>query len=619
MVCGALATNRRIGRVPEFPDREPAQRTRGFEERRAQATVDASGERLEEQGEHLVPARWSHRAVGRVGVRDEHDAGEAMPTASQHGAWELGAVARVVESPCGFGERPTDLGRNCRDAVDAVDAQAVAVGMHDHDVVGECLPTCFERRDRERRLPRAAMPQEEQRAPVAHDRGAMEDKAVIAREQPRERQVHATFEEGKRSKVGKMHVCPGSLHGDDEPGRRGDDDPIRFVPEPDPEQLRTRRASWRYRGRCVDRDRGHRLLARRLEALEARVEARVALVVRRPQRDGHTCDVDDTGWHEPRRVASLCVITEPPGSPPNSSAQVDLFPGFSTATLQTVLGEHPVALRHAFADDPQFAPDVLAPLVAALPASWIRADHAQYSPHEPRGVEPLPADADLEAAVRALPTSPASIRAYNLEHTSEFRDLHAALDAPVRALVGNAEGGVVAVNLGAFVASPDAVTPAHPDRHHNLLLAVSGRKEVWVEDDPDQRAHHLRVVDYLRSPQNGAPVLPPARCFILGPGDGVYIPPYAFHWTTVLDGPALGLSVGFSTPSTVRSSRVHDLDVRLRRRGLRPRPSGPGSTKEKVKARLATASVQAARIRDRMVKRRTRGTVATGQEGHDER
>ena len=183
----------------------------------------------------------------------------------------------------------------------------------------------------------------------------------------------------------------------------------------------------------------------------------------------------------------------------------------------------------------------------------------------------------------------------------------------MRALVGSAEGGVVTVNLGVFLASPDAVTPAHPDRHHNLLLAVAGRKEVWVEDDPDLRAHHLRVVDFLDRPQDGAPFLPPARHFVLEPGQGVYIPPYAFHWTTVVEGPALGLSIGFSTPSTVRSSQVHDLDVRLRRRGLRPRPCGAGSTKERVKARLAMASIQAARLRDRATGRHPRDTV-----DHDE-
>jgi hypothetical protein len=67
--------------------------------------------------------------------------------------------------------------------------------------------------------------------------------------------------------------------------------------------------------------------------------------------------------------------------------------------------------------------------------------------------------------------------------------------------------------------------------------------------------------------------------------------------------------VGFSTESTLRSGQVHDLDVRLRRRGLRPRPCMPGSPKERVKARLSAASIQAARIRDRATGRRPRDTV----------
>ena len=193
-------------------------------------------------------------------------------------------------------------------------------------------------------------------------------------------------------------------------------------------------------------------------------------------------------------------------------------------------------------------------------------------------------DVDFERTVRALATSPASIRAYNLEHTAEFRELDAEVGARVRGLVGSAEGGVVTMNLGVFMASPGAMTPAHPDRHHNLLLAVSGRKEVWVEDDPDLRAHHLRVIDFLGHPENGAPVLPPASHFVLEPGQGVYIPPYAFHWTTVLEGPALGLSIGFSTESTLRSGKVHDLDVRCAVGACVPGPA-PGP-RERVKARL---------------------------------
>jgi hypothetical protein len=266
--------------------------------------------------------------------------------------------------------------------------------------------------------------------------------------------------------------------------------------------------------------------------------------------------------------------------------------------LHPVLGAHPMRFRHELGDDARFDPSVLGALAATLPAGWIRAHEAQYDPHEARGTCALAADADLDATIRELATARASIRLYNLELTSEFRGLATAFDAEVRALVGPDEGGLVVVNLGAFVASPDSVTPAHPDRHHNLLLQVRGRKEVWVEDDPDVLAHHRRGVAYFCAPHLGAPVLPPARSFVLEPGEGVYIPPYAYHWTTALDGaPAMGLSVGFNTPATIRAGQANDWDVRLHRRGVHSRPSRPGGARERLKAGLMAATVSASRTR----------------------
>jgi hypothetical protein len=271
--------------------------------------------------------------------------------------------------------------------------------------------------------------------------------------------------------------------------------------------------------------------------------------------------------------------------------------------------------RHALSDHDAFAPANLGPLAATLPSGWVRAHEAQYDAHEPRGLCALSPDADLDATIRALGTSKASIRLYNLELTSGFRDLATEFDAEVRALVGQEEGGLITVNLGAFVASPDAVTPAHPDRHHNLLLQVSGRKQVWIESDPDAVAHHRRCVAYFCAPQLGAPVLPPAESFVLEPGDGVYIPPFAYHWTEVLDGaPALGLSVGFNTAATVRAGLVSDWDVRLHRKGIGSRPSRAGGVRERSKAALMTATVFASRARKKY-EHRMRWYRHAGQEG----
>jgi quercetin dioxygenase-like cupin family protein len=171
--------------------------------------------------------------------------------------------------------------------------------------------------------------------------------------------------------------------------------------------------------------------------------------------------------------------------------------------------------------------------------------------------------------------------------------------ATVRYVVGDRVGGVAALNFARFVASAGAVTAAHPDRHHNLLLHVTGEKEVWVDDEPDRRRHHARTLDYFRAPHLGAPELPPARSFVLSPGEGVYIPPYAWHWTEVLGDSSAGLSIGFSTPTTVRNARVVAIDMRLRGVGVRPRPldATGASLTRRVKVGLEPVAAMTDRVR----------------------
>jgi len=266
------------------------------------------------------------------------------------------------------------------------------------------------------------------------------------------------------------------------------------------------------------------------------------------------------------------------------------------------LGDRPFVFDHGLHGDPRFERGQLAELVTRVPCAWVLAHEAQFSPHERRGKTKLPADADLGAAILDLPTSGVSIRAYNLEHTTDFRPLLDEVTPVVTDLVGDREGGVAEVNLATFLASAGAVTAAHPDRHHNLLLGVDGRKKVWVDRDPDARGHHVRTLDYFRRPDLGAPDLPPAECFALEPGQGVYIPPYRWHWTEVLDDCATGFSVGFSTATTERNNCVLGFDMRLRTLGLRPRPfdmHGDGGVSGRTKARLAPVVTRAARLRPR--------------------
>ena len=109
-------------------------------------------------------------------------------------------------------------------------------------------------------------------------------------------------------------------------------------------------------------------------------------------------------------------------------------------------------------------------------------------------------------------------------------------------------------------------------------MQVEGTKEIWVEDLPavDRVVHHRSVIEYFRQPGAGVPTLPPATRLELGPGDGLYIPPTAFHWTRVsARSSSVALSVGFSTDRTIRDTRVSNFDVVLHRLGWRTRPAGP--------------------------------------------
>jgi hypothetical protein len=261
-------------------------------------------------------------------------------------------------------------------------------------------------------------------------------------------------------------------------------------------------------------------------------------------------------------------------------------------TLDAAFGVRPATFRHDFGARADLAVDALAALTPALPMAWIYAHLAQSSPLEGRGAEPVVDCTRTSEYLRELPTADVSIRVYNLERTAEYADLVNTVEPLVRDFVGDREGGLAALNLGMFAASPHAVTPAHPDRHHNLLLQLEGRKEIWLEDDAASRDHHVRVLDYLRCPPAGVDALPGASSLVLEPGDGVYIPPYTFHWTQLFDEPATALSIGFATAATLQDNDAHEFDMRLRRLHVRPRPARPESVRGRTKAQLGEWALQ---------------------------
>lgn len=258
--------------------------------------------------------------------------------------------------------------------------------------------------------------------------------------------------------------------------------------------------------------------------------------------------------------------------------------------LHEAFGRRCTQFQHDFLGRPELSLDALADIAPRLPASWIYGHQAQHSPLEGRGQEPPIDCARIPEFIGDLQNANVSIRMYNLERTPEYGPLAEEFETLMREYVGTREGGLHAINLGVFIASPGSVTPAHPDRHHNFLMQLAGTKDVWLEHDPDARAQHRRVIDYLRCPAAGLEELPPGNHYCESPGDALYIPPYTFHWTELGHDPGVALSIGFSTPATRQWSDAHEFDLRAQRVagrvGWRPGPASMDSVVGRTKARL---------------------------------
>ena len=150
--------------------------------------------------------------------------------------------------------------------------------------------------------------------------------------------------------------------------------------------------------------------------------------------------------------------------------------------------------------------------------------------------------------------------------------------------------------LNVLASSPDGMVPAHFDMHHNFLLQIDGTKDVMIGSFSDPDVNERAIDRFYDEGNNNARALPDlAASFRLEPGDGVYIPPFAFHW--IHGGPrtSITISCGFRTRATEQANVVHECNARLRRFGLHPDPPGASMYRDRAKAELLTWARRARR------------------------
>jgi hypothetical protein len=257
--------------------------------------------------------------------------------------------------------------------------------------------------------------------------------------------------------------------------------------------------------------------------------------------------------------------------------------------LAGALGQQPLLLRHRLDPaDPRFAPVGLARFAASLPPSWVRA---QVAPDDALA-QGAPSALTPEAAVAGLAGNGHTVRLYHLELHPAWRPLISEVLEAALAGIPGPEARPSARAGGLFLASPGALTPWHPDRHHNLLLQVRGTKRVTIGEfcDPAEAQRQLERT-FVRFGAGPTAVPDVVRTHELGPGDGIYIPPFAMHATVVTGTEvSVALSCSWSTAGTEQAVLVHTFNAAWRRRTGRPgRPPGHNPLTDLIKARAMGA------------------------------
>jgi ribosomal protein L16 Arg81 hydroxylase len=135
-----------------------------------------------------------------------------------------------------------------------------------------------------------------------------------------------------------------------------------------------------------------------------------------------------------------------------------------------------------------------------------------------------------------------------------------------------------------FASSPHSVTGAHFDIEHSLLLQLRGNRTLSFGAFADQATREREVSRYWNGSYGKLTTMPiPVSDVAVGPGDGVYIPPYRPHWLLNGDATSLSLTITFFTRENEAESLVQAFNERLRKLGLHPRHEGESPLRDSAK------------------------------------
>jgi hypothetical protein len=273
---------------------------------------------------------------------------------------------------------------------------------------------------------------------------------------------------------------------------------------------------------------------------------------------------------------------------------------FDPDVFAEAFGRAAMLVDHSLGDEPLLTLPAIVALAQELPATDEFFEHHEGSVEAllPGGSEAAPRLLATPAElVQSIESNGCRMALRHIETVPRYRALMDRILDDVTPLIPRRDGRLRKRESFLFLNSASSRVPVHADPEHNFLLQVRGTKTFRVGVFHDRS----RVVPELERQYRGGTsyftAMPDEFIdFVLEPGTALYVPPEAPHMVDNGSDVSISLSVTFRTGVTERGVAAHQLNSRLRRLHVSPRPPGESIVSDTLKASVMRQAQRARRV-----------------------
>lgn len=250
------------------------------------------------------------------------------------------------------------------------------------------------------------------------------------------------------------------------------------------------------------------------------------------------------------------------------------------------LQHRPFVLNHNLSDHHLFKLEKLIDLAKRMPRDKIEYNSGKVAIDQDPDSTP---QVDLEPTqiIREIETCGAWMVIKNVESDPAYRGLLGEFIGELAIASGLDKGMFEDLQGFIFVSSAGSTTPFHIDAEENILVQISGDKEVHVFENDDRSLVSEREMEISPDGHRNMRYAPShedrAAVFNLSEGDAVHIPYMQPHWVGTGERYCISMAMTWKTPEVRRLNKIRLMNGTFRRFGWVQNPPGQSALADAMK------------------------------------